>query len=90
MDSPLLTKEEAAEYLRLSPKTLPRLTIPRVKIGRLVRYHLADLDAYIERSRRSPLLLANTPAAKRQPIAALPLKRGGLRSSDIRSFLAAS
>lgn len=52
--SPLLTTQEAADYLRLSPKTLDtarctgELSIPFVKYGRSVRYRQADLDRYIE------------------------------------------
>ena len=54
----LLTRPEAAEYLRLSDKTLSRWAWagrgPRfVKIGGAVRYDLADLDAFIEAGRRN-------------------------------------
>ncbi len=52
----LLTAEDAAQYLGLSPWTLAasRLTPPRcdgppyVRLGRAVRYRLADLDAWLD------------------------------------------
>ena len=51
--SPLLTREAAAKYLGISPATLAKWAsektqpLPYVKIGRLVRYRITDLDAYI-------------------------------------------
>lgn len=53
----LLTRVEAAKYLGISPITLAnwvstkRQVVPCVKIGRLVRYRLSDLEAFVE-SRR--------------------------------------
>lgn len=50
---PLLCRKEAAAYLHLSPKTLeadvsrPRLGIPFIRLGRAVRYRIADLDAWV-------------------------------------------
>ena len=47
----LLTAPQAAEWLNVSPRTLWDLTrkgrVPAVKIGRLVRYEVADLKAWI-------------------------------------------
>jgi excisionase family DNA binding protein len=48
-----LTNDEAAAYLRLSPRTLEKLRVlgggPRFrKFGRRVRYALADLDAWAD------------------------------------------
>ncbi len=49
----LLTRIEAGEYLGVSPKTLAiwactkRYPLPMVKIGRLVKYRLEDLDNFI-------------------------------------------
>ena len=49
----LITPEQAAEYLCMSPKTMNKWrstgenNIPYSKIGRSVRYRLSDLDAYI-------------------------------------------
>lgn len=85
MDSPLLTREEAAEYLRLSPKSLDRLPVPRVKLGRLVRYSLSDLAAYVEGCKAMPASLdrieirrANLATARaRKPSA------GRVRLSDV-------
>ncbi len=61
-DSPLsiaglLTRTEAAELLKVSPRTLHRLsnagTLPIVRIGRQVRIHPDDLARFIEKARSS-------------------------------------
>lgn len=48
----LLTTEEAADLLRLSPWTLRHWVLDRrircVRLGRLVRFRLADLEAFID------------------------------------------
>lgn len=50
----LLTRKEAAKYLGLKPQTLAvwlcnkRHPLPVVRIGRLVKYKKADLDAFIQ------------------------------------------
>lgn len=50
----LLTPEEAAEILGISPGTLTvwrstgRYNLPYVKVGRAVRYRPSDIDAFIE------------------------------------------
>jgi len=49
----LLSRIDAAAYLGIKPQTLAvwscnrRYGIPMVKIGRLAKYRLADLDAFI-------------------------------------------
>ena len=53
----LLTTEEAARYLRVSPRTLERYRVTGdgpefLKVGRLVFYEMAALDAWLERKRR--------------------------------------
>ena len=53
--SDLMTRREAAAYLGLTEQTLAvwkcngRYGLPCVKMGRLVRYRKADLDAFIAR-----------------------------------------
>jgi hypothetical protein len=50
----LLTREEAAEFLNIKPQTLAvwhttrRYKLPVVKVGRSVRYRMADLVRFIE------------------------------------------
>ena len=50
----LMTRQQAGEYLRVSPDTLAvwattgRYDLPYVKIGRRVMYRKVDLDAFIE------------------------------------------
>ncbi len=51
----LLTREEAAKYLGVAKTTLANWHVSKkrnitvVKIGRLVKYKLSDLDAFIEK-----------------------------------------
>jgi excisionase family DNA binding protein len=51
----LLTTEQAAEYLGCQPQTLTvwrstgRHNLRYIRVGRLIRYRLADLDAWIEK-----------------------------------------
>ena len=51
----LLTRKDAADYLGLAPHTLAvwqstnRYGLPCVKIGRLAKYKLNDLDDFIQR-----------------------------------------
>lgn len=57
----LLTARDAAKLLSVSERTLfsisaPRGPLPVVKIGRAVRYAVADLQAYIEGQRKLPCL----------------------------------
>ncbi len=53
----LLTRAEAAELLKVSPRTLYRLskagTLPIVRVGRQVRIHPDDLARFIEKARSS-------------------------------------
>jgi excisionase family DNA binding protein len=55
IESPLLTRDEAAAYLGLQPQTLAlwasvgRYDLPFIKVGRLVKYRKSDLDAYLDR-----------------------------------------
>lgn len=54
MDTRLLTPDQAASLLGLSVETLnvwrctKRYKLPYVKTGRLVRYKLSDIEAFIE------------------------------------------
>jgi hypothetical protein len=51
---PKLTEDEAAEFLKIKPQTLAvwrcnrRQNLPYLKIGRLIRYRLADLMKFQE------------------------------------------
>lgn len=53
--SPLLSRKEAAEFLGLKEQTLAswittgRYRLPCVKIGRLAKYRLSDLEKFITR-----------------------------------------
>ena len=53
--SDLLTREQAADYLGVTSRTLAvwacvkRYSLPYVKVGRLVKYRRTDLDEFISR-----------------------------------------
>ena len=55
IDNPLLTRNEAAEYLGVKPQTMAvwaltgKYGLPMVKVGRAVRYRKSDLEAFIKR-----------------------------------------
>ena len=42
-----LSRAEAADYLRVSTRTLDRLRLPRSHVGSRGIYALTDLDAYL-------------------------------------------
>lgn len=52
--SALLSREEAANYLKVSPSTLAnwactkKFNIPYFRVGRSVRYRLRDLEAFVQ------------------------------------------
>jgi len=54
IDSPLMTTQEAAAYLKVDFRTIAnwrankKQDIPFVKMGSKVRYRKSDLDAFIE------------------------------------------
>jgi hypothetical protein len=53
----LLTREQAAAYLAVSPWTVTAYEaegLPRVQLRRAVRYDRADLDALVERLKERP------------------------------------
>jgi excisionase family DNA binding protein len=53
LEKKLLTRKEAAEYMGVRPETLAvwhctrRYKLPVVKVGRSVRYRLADLERWL-------------------------------------------
>lgn len=66
----LLTTAEAADYLGIAKITLDRartegaipgkfVAPPHIQLGRAIRYDRRDLDAYIEKHRRSPVPAQN-------------------------------
>lgn len=59
-EQPNLTPDQAADYLRLSERTLIRWRNmrkgpPWVKAGRRVIYRRSDLDAWLERQTQMPV-----------------------------------
>ena len=52
--SELLNNEQAANYLGVAPNSLAvwratkRYPLPYIKVGRLVKYRRADLDAFLQ------------------------------------------
>ena len=55
----LLDEKQAASFLTLSPGTLSvwrstgRYSLPFIKVGRLVRYRLSDLNAWLDNQSRN-------------------------------------
>ena len=55
----LLTRPQAARYLKITPQTLAvwasvgRYDLPMIKVGRCVRYRRADLDEWIDARTRT-------------------------------------
>lgn len=53
LSSGLLTRQQAAAYLGVAPQTLAvwastgRYALPFIRVGRLTKYRLSDLDAWI-------------------------------------------
>ena len=52
-NEPLLTAEQTAEYMQISPRHLWEISnrgdLPRIKLGRVVRYSPTDIRQYLER-----------------------------------------
>lgn len=65
----LLTRREAAAYLGVSEQTLAiwkctgRYNLPYLKVGRLVKYEVADLEAFLKRFKHEPLEIQEAPKA---------------------------
>ena len=54
IESPLLTRKQAAVYLNVSERWMHRArthNIPFIKMGKSVYFTISDLDAYIARCR---------------------------------------
>ncbi len=93
-----LTNDEAADYLRLSPRTLEKQRVigggPKFrKFGRRVMYAVSDLDAGPTSAATRPRPIPNTPSATRATtvMAADRRRVGGLRHvQPARASLAAA
>ena len=52
-NSPLMTVEDVAEYLRVKPSTVYEWAgngkLPAVKVGRLWRFHRGQIEAWIQK-----------------------------------------
>ena len=54
LENKLITRAEAAEYLGISVQTLAdwattkRYQLPMIKVGRLVKYRLSDIEAFLD------------------------------------------
>lgn len=61
----ILTLIETAELLKVSPRTVRRLPIPRAYVGGQIRYDLLDLEAYVSSRKQGGQDRApSRPAAK--------------------------
>lgn len=59
MTSSMLTREDAAEYLKVSTRTIDRMSIPKIKLGRATRYLKSDIEAFIASQRHEPMIAAS-------------------------------
>ena len=51
---PLLTREQVAAWLHVTPKSLPRLGVPCLDLGRRTkRYYRADVQAWLDTQRKN-------------------------------------
>lgn len=48
MEIKLLTREETAEFLKVSTRTIDRLKLPKTYVGRSPRYFLDDIMTYLK------------------------------------------
>ena len=57
LDEKLLSTDQVADYLGVSTRTVARLVqrgeLPAFRVGRALRFKLADLEAYMEKHRIS-------------------------------------
>lgn len=82
--SPLLTPEEAAEFLRTKPRTIERWRHagggpPFLKIGRRVCYRLSDLEGWLAQQRRAHTRLVVELHDRFPPHVVLRRHSGGIR-----------
>ena len=56
--SALLKKQEAAQYLNVTPRWLQRnaYKIPHIRMGKAIMFLIPDLDAYIQRNRKAGVM----------------------------------
>ena len=83
---PLLTATEAADYLKISRRQFDRLNLERIRIGRLPRWRVSTLEAYIEANIEAvPPPALKRPTATKQPRA----KRRRSAASNTEEWLSA-
>lgn len=57
IDTPVMTREEVAAWLKVRPREVERLGVPCIPLGRkTVRYLRDDVLAWLEQQRRGPRL----------------------------------
>jgi len=63
MNAEYMTKQEVAEYMRVSVATIDRLMLkglPHIKLDRRVLFRKKDIDAFLEKK-----IIGKTPASSR-------------------------
>jgi excisionase family DNA binding protein len=77
--TPLVTKVEAAQALRVSPRVVLHLVRTRkltaVKVGRAWRFDLRDVEAFIEAQRRARSAMPVVPVPQMREPLPLPRRR---------------
>jgi hypothetical protein len=69
----LLTRIEAAEYLRRSPRGFDRLRLPRIVIDRRPLFLRADLDKFIQSKRTTPVTTPMPAVRSRRKAKLVPI-----------------
>jgi hypothetical protein len=78
-----LTRQEAAEYLKISTRQLDRLRLPRSVLGASPRYSQAALDDWLQRHMVEPA--PTKRGGPKPPLVRSPLRRGPI---DVKAELA--
>lgn len=84
----VLSRVEAADYLRVSVRQLDRLDLPKSYIGRSPRFFKSDLVAFLEGSKVIPSQIAS-PACNLVARPVLKRRKGSSGGDWLRSRLAA-
>jgi hypothetical protein len=80
-----LSRREAADYLRVSVRTLDRLLLPRSYVGSRPIYALADLDAYLAQARTVPAAAA--PRVLQTPRRARKVRARRVKGGDVDAMI---
>lgn len=79
-----MTRQEAADYLRVSVTQLNRLKLPRTLLGRSPRYSRVTLDLHLQRGMFTPSTGSKKGGPSRPPSRLSPLVDGKAHIREMR------